>query len=309
MKILVTGAAGFIGSFCVRKLKRQGHEVVAIDNFSESHPDGVTSHCDVRDIHALYRLMKGCDAVMHFAAMASVPESIKDPQIYWSSNTLGTHTLIDVMVEADVNKLVFSSTAAVYAPCDGLLTESTPVGPITPYGTSKLASEFEIQDYSRAYELTSTIFRYLCVVGADQNGRMGENRLHETHLIASTLRAAKNGGEMKVCGIDFNTPDGTGIRDYVHVEDIVDAHILALNQEKCDTFVLGTGVGHSVLEVLDCCDKVTGIKTHRVITDRRPGDPARLVAVPDKAQRVLGWKAKKDLQSIVESSWKWENNK
>jgi UDP-glucose 4-epimerase len=319
MRILLTGGAGYIGSACLRWLARHGHEPFAYDNLSEGNRGAVpdADHRlivgDLADGDRLAAVMadRKIDAVMHFAALASVPDSIKDPQGYYTVNVLGTRNVLDAMLKAGVSRILFSSTAATYAfnvPMP--LREDSPQLPETPYGTTKLAAERMIKDYARAYNLGYAILRYFNASGADADGRHGEHHRKEGHLIPLTLMVALNQREkLLIYGDDWDTRDGTCIRDYVHTADLAQAHQLAveaLGPGVGLSYNLGSGQGTSILEVLRACEEVVGRPIQHEFAPRRPGDPATLVATPEKIREELGWSPRyPDIREIAETAWRW----
>jgi UDP-glucose-4-epimerase GalE len=281
--ILVLGGAGYIGSHAARALRRSGYEVV----------------------------LARVDAVMHFAAHAYVGESVENPRKYFQNNVLGALSLLNSTLDAGIRRFVFSSTCAVYGIPEQIpITEQTPREPVNPYGASKLFFENALEAYSRAYGLRSVSLRYFNAAGADESGEIGEIHEPETHLVPLALAASTaNGPDLQINGSDYATPDGTCVRDYVHVNDLADAHVRALQHlgKGGDSLAinLGTGRGHSVLEVIQAAENTTGRPVRRTIGPRRPGDPPVLVADPAKAQSVLGWAAKRNLADIVSSAWMW----
>lgn len=319
MRILMTGGAGYVGSACLRWLLKRGHDPVAYDNLTEGNvaavpdPDRRLIEGDILDPDGLIAAMTGggFDAVMHFAALAIVPESVTDPDRYWTTNVVGTLNVLNAMRAAGVPRIVFSSTAATYAFTDKMpLTEADLQDPQTPYGTSKLAAERLIADFSRAYDLGYAILRYFNASGADIDGGYGEDRRHETHLIPLVFAAALGHREaITVFGDDWPTPDGTCVRDYIHTQDLASAHercLEAIEPGLGRAYNLGSGVGCSVLDVIKAAEAVSGRSIPVRIGPRRPGDPAVLVASSEKIQRELGWSmTSSDLETIVESSWKW----
>ena len=319
MKILLTGGAGYIGSACLRWLLKHGHDPVAYDDMREGNagavPEGRLVVGDILDREKLTATLRDrkIDAVMHFAALASVPDSIADPDNYWEVNVVGTKRVLDAMRSAGVDKIVFSSTAATYAFGTPMpLTEDSPQNPETPYGTSKLAAERLIKDYARAYNLGYAIFRYFNASGADPDGNFGESRHVEGHLIPLTLLVAVGRREkLKVYGGDWDTRDGSCVRDYVHTEDLAQAHQLAVENIGPGVgrvYNLGSGLGASVLEVLHACEEVVGRPIAHEIVGRRPGDPATLIAPPHKIVRELGYAPKyNDIRQIVETAWRWHS--
>lgn len=320
MKILCTGGAGYVGSACLRWLLRSGHDPVAYDNLSEGNAASVPQDRlivgDLDDRAALTEAMvaRGAEAVMHFAALASVPESIERPDEYYRVNVVGTKNVLDAMREAGVARILFSSTAATYSFEESMpLTEASDQKPRVPYGTTKLAAERMIREYSRAYGMTHAILRYFNASGADPDGEFGEDRRHESHLIPLILYAAVGRRDkVKIFGSDWDTRDGTCVRDYVHTDDLAQAHQLAL--EALDdvedghglVYNLGNGTGNTVLEVLHACEDVVGRAIPHEMTDRRPGDPGVLIATPEKIIRELGWSPRfPDIRDIVATAWKW----
>jgi UDP-glucose 4-epimerase len=317
MNILLTGGAGYIGSATLRWLLKHGHHAVAYDNMAEGNaravPDGHLVEGDILDADRLAATLveHKVDAVMHFAALASVPLSIRDPESYWRVNVAGTKSVLDAMRRADVRRIVFSSTAATYAfGVDMPIRETTPQLPKTPYGTTKLAAEWLIRDYAQAYDLGYTILRYFNASGADPDGQFGEGRHVEGHLIPLTLMVAVGKREkLKIFGGDWDTPDGTCVRDYVHTDDLALAHQLAVEALEPGVgraYNLGSGTGTSILEVLRACERAVGRPIAHEVVDRRPGDPGTLIATPELIERELGWKPRyASIDSIVETAWRW----
>jgi UDP-glucose 4-epimerase len=320
VKILLTGGAGYIGSACLRWLLKQGHDPIAFDNMLEGNaaavPEGRLVVGDICDSALLTSTLKahGIEAVMHFAALASVPLSISNPESYWLANTVGTKSVLDSMRAANVSKIVFSSTAATYAfGVEMPIRETTPQIPETPYGTTKLAAEWMIKEYARAYGLSYTIFRYFNASGADPDGLFGESRHVEGHIIPLTLLVAVGRRDkLKIFGGDWETRDGTCVRDYVHTDDLAQAHQLAVEALKPGVgtdYNLGSGSGTTILEVLRACEKVVGRAIPHEIVGRRPGDPGTLIATPDKIVKELGWQPRyPDIDSIVETAWRWHRD-
>ncbi|WP_435022684.1 UDP-glucose 4-epimerase GalE (plasmid) [Tundrisphaera sp. TA3] len=319
MKILLTGGAGYIGSACLRSLLRNGHDPIAYDNMLEGNaaavPEGRLVVGDINDTDRLAATLKDhdIDAVMHFAALASVPLSIVDPDGYYTVNVLGTKSILDAMRRSEVSKIVFSSTAATYAfGVEMPIRETTPQLPETPYGTTKLAAERMIKEYARAYGLSYTIFRYFNASGADLDGNFGESRHVEGHIIPLTLMVATGRRDkLKIYGGDWDTCDGTCIRDYVHTDDLAQAHQLAvetLGPGVGREYNLGSGTGTSILEILRACEKAVGHPIAHEVVDRRPGDPGTLIATPEKAMAELGWAPRHDIDAIVSSAWKWHSS-
>jgi UDP-glucose 4-epimerase len=317
MRVLVTGGAGYVGSHAAKLLAEKGHHVVVIDNLAEGHRLAVGRLpivvADLLDRERLVSVMEEneIEAVIHFAALAYVGVSVREPAKYYQGNVVATLSLLDAMRAAKVDRIVFSSTCATYGiPQRVPINEDHPQAPISPYGFTKLVIERALADYSHAYGLGYAALRYFNASGAAADGSIGEDHDPETHLIPLVLQVVLGHREhVDVFGTDYPTPDGTCIRDYIHVDDLATAHLAAL--EKLEPRMelklnLGTGNGASVKEVVDVCRAVTGhaIPTREV--GRREGDPPALVADPSAAKRVLGWEAKfKDLRPIVESAWAW----
>ena len=315
--ILVTGGAGYIGSHCCRALLAAGYHPVTYDNFSTGHRHFVTGSLvvgDLMDKAALARAFAQHDvvAVMHFAASSLVGESVADPQKYYTNNVMGTLSLLDAMRQARCNRLVFSSTGAVYGNADSkALPESYPCAPINPYGASKCMIERILADYRGGHGLGSFCLRYFNASGADESGGIGEFRDNETHLIPRAMMALQGHvGDFAVFGDDYDTPDGTAIRDYIHVTDLAAAHLLALKLlmqgHSGGAFNLGTGAGFSVREILGAIAAETGRDVPHVVKPRRAGDPAYLVADPTAAREILKFRpAHSDLATIIRTAWAW----
>jgi UDP-glucose 4-epimerase len=313
MKILVVGGAGYIGSVCAELLLDEGHTVAVLDNLSEGHRSAVDSRAELIELdlgdreatfNALRRLRP--EAVMHFAASALVSESMDDPSKYFRNNIANGVNLLDSMVAANVRRLVFSSTCATFGPPECVpIDESCPQSPINPYGESKLAFERILRWYDEIHQLRFVSLRYFNAAGASE--RFGEDHRCETHLIPNVLKVALGSKSfIKIFGMDYDTPDGTCVRDYIHILDLSRAHILALAASGSAFYNLGTGGGTSVREVIDVCRKVTGKKIPIVERPRRPGDPPRLIASSEKIKRELGWSPRfQQLEVIIESAWKW----
>ena len=316
--ILIVGGAGYIGSHINKELNHQGYETIIFDNLSFGHPEfvkwGNFQEGDLGNIEEIRKLFKEypIDAVMHFAAFTYVGESVEDPQKYYLNNLRNTLNLLQVMLEEDVKYFVFSSTCATYGTPEEIpITENHPQNPINPYGKGKLMVEQILADYSMAYGLKYASLRYFNAAGADPETEIGELHQPETHLIPLILDVAMGKREkIQVYGTDYSTPDGTCIRDYIHVMDLADAHIKALEYlkkgGKSDVFNLGNGQGFSVREVIETSQKVTGktIKVEEV--ERREGDPPVLVGSSSKAQEILNWHPRyDDLAVIIETAWKW----
>ena len=316
--ILIVGGAGYIGSHVNKELNKRGYETVVFDNLSYGHEDfvkwGVFERGDLGNIEEIREVFSkySIEAVMHFAAFTYVGESVEDPQKYYLNNLRNTLNLLQVMLEFEVKKLVFSSTCATYgSPIEIPITEDHPQNPINPYGKGKFMVEKVLEDYSRAYDLRYASLRYFNAAGADPEGEVGELHDPETHLIPLILDAAAGKrDDIKIFGTDYDTPDGTCVRDYIHVTDLADAHIKALEYLKkggaSEFFNLGNGNGFSVREVIDVSREVTGKPIKAVEDERRPGDPPVLVGSSKKAQEILGWKPEyADIRKIVETAWKW----
>jgi len=313
MKILVVGGAGYIGSVCSELLLDEGHGVTIFDNLSEGHcraldPRAEFVEGDLVDRQSIEKTLakQRPDAVMHFAANALVGESMQNPSKYFRNNIANGLNLLDAIVAAGVGKIIFSSTCAIFGPPERLpIDETTPPRPINPYGESKLAFEKILRWYGEIHGLKFVSLRYFNAAGA--SAKFGEDHRVETHLIPNVLKVAL--GEkpsVEIFGTDYETPDGTCVRDYIHILDLARAHILALSSAKSDFYNLGTGGGASVREVIDSGRKVTGRKIDIVEKPRRPGDPPRLIASSEKITRELGWKPQfQSLDAIIESAWKW----
>ena len=317
--VLVAGGAGYIGSQVVLDLKEAGYHPVIVDNFVAGNRDiastlGVPVFEGALDDRSFVRsVLKETKpvAVMHFAAFAYVGESVLDPQKYYANNVVTTLALLEMMREARVNKFIFSSTCATYGTPERLpITEETPQNPINPYGFTKLAVERILRDFDVAYGMKSVVFRYFNASGAHPSGCIGERHDPESHLIPLAMYAAMGRGELSVFGDDYDTPDGTCVRDYIHVADISQAHILGLEDilknARSNVFNIGTGVGNSVLEVIRSVEKVSGTKVPYVMKPRRAGDPPRLVAAAEKLSRELGWKPRyTEIDEIIKTAWAW----
>lgn len=321
MNVLVVGGAGYIGSHTVRALEQCGHTCVVLDNLTYGHAEALAgSTTFVRgdilskdDLEAVFS-SHNIDAVIHFAAFAYVGESVAEPSKYYKNNVSGTMNLLDAMLNASVKKIVFSSTCATYGePQYTPIDEKHPQEPINPYGRSKLMVEQIFSDYEKAYGLRHISLRYFNAAGASLDGLIGESHEPETHLIPLVLKAIKGEREcVKVFGQDYDTPDGTCQRDYIHVEDLAEAHMLALG--KLDTYTgcinLGTGVPTSVKEIVKSAEEVTGLSCPVQPAPRRPGDPARLYAANALAEEILGWTPKHtSIETILRTAWQWEQNK
>ena len=315
MIVLVIGGAGYIGSHAARALSRAGHQVVIFDNLSTGYELLAAGfeliRGDILDPSALRQALPRVDAVMHFAAHAYVGESVTNPRKYFRNNVEGGLSLLNAMLETGVRKIIFSSTCAVYGePAKVPIDETTPRQPVNPYGVSKMFFEQALESYDRAYGLRFASLRYFNAAGADESGDIGELHKPETHLIPLALSAAAgSGAELQIFGSDYPTPDGTCIRDYVHVNDLANAHVKALEHlaagQPSLAVNLGTGAGYSVQEVISAVEQATGKTVPRKLAARRAGDPPALVANPAKAQRLLQWKATRGLREIVGTAWKW----
>jgi UDP-glucose 4-epimerase len=312
--ILVVGGAGYIGSHSAHALRRKGHEVIIYDNLSTGYAslaDGFELVIgDISDSNKLSPLLARVDAVMHFAAYAYVGESVENPRKYFQNNVLGSVALLNAVMDSSVRKFIFSSTCAVYGvPVKVPMAEDNPRLPVNPYGSSKLAFEFALESYARAYGLRFVAFRYFNASGADENGQIGEMHDPETHLIPAVFEAIKGKRPaLQIFGDDYPTPDGTCVRDYIHVSDLAEAHVLGLgciDRGESAALNLGTGQGYSVKEVISTIEKVTGRTVPWRMAPRRPGDPPALIADPSRAEKLLNWKAKRSLEDIVSTAWKW----
>lgn len=320
LRVLVTGGAGYIGSHAVRQLAQAGHDVWVYDNLSLGHraavPQGrliVGQLMDRPRIEASLREHR-IEAVMHFAAFAAVGESVADPAKYYQNNVVASLNLLEGMRAADVRKIVFSSTTATYGVPDQIpITEDEPQKPINPYGFGKLVIEHALADYAGAYGFAYAALRYFNAAGASPSGEIGEDHDPETHLIPIVLQVALGQrSHITVLGDDYPTPDGTCVRDYIHVDDLGRAHVAALQRLQAGEGMrlnLGTGRGYSVREVIEACRRVTGHAIPAEIGPRRPGDPPELVADSSRAQRELNWRCEyNDIESIVRTAWKWHSS-
>ncbi len=320
MRILVTGGAGYIGSHAVRRLQQDGHEVTVYDNLSCGHREAVSAEQlvvgDLLDGPLLSQTLKQrrIEAVMHFAALALVGESVTDPAKYYRNNVVGALTLFDAMRQADVWRFVFSSTTATYGEPEVMpITEKFRQDPINPYGFTKLVIEQTLADYAQAYGFGYVAFRYFNAAGASPSGDIGEDHQPESHLIPLVLQVALGQREqISIFGDDYPTPDGSCIRDYVHIDDLADAHARALERlqpGRGEAFNLGTGTGYSVLEVVEACRRVTGHKIPAVVGPRRAGDPPELRADASLAKEQLGWRPQYNaIEPIVETAWRWHQS-
>ena len=320
-RILVTGGAGYIGSHTTRVLLERGYDVTVVDDLSHGYRHNVAPErlrvMNIADTAALAALMreKSINAVIHFAAFIAVGESMVKPAMYFQNNAGGSLSLLTAMTEAGVRRLVFSSTAAVYGmPAASPITEELPYAPINPYGESKVMVEKMMHWFDAIHGLRGIALRYFNACGADSAGGLGEEHEPETHLIPLILRAVKTGKPVSIFGDDYPTPDGTCIRDYIHVLDLAEAHVAALESllagGSSDRFNAGTGRGHSVREVLRAVEAVTGQAVPHTVAPRREGDPPALVADSGKLQRTLGWRPRfTGLPGIVESAWEFEKTR
>ncbi|WP_330256746.1 UDP-glucose 4-epimerase GalE [Nocardia sp. NBC_00565] len=314
MKLLVTGGAGYVGGVCAQIVLEAGHEVVVVDDLSTGNAEGVPAGArfvqgDVAVAAPALLEAEPFDGVLHFAAQSLVGESVQQPEKYWQGNVVKTLELLEAMRRTGTPKLVFSSTAAVYGEPEQVpITEDAPPRPTNPYGASKLAIDHAITSYSIAHGLAATSLRYFNVAGA--YGGLGENRVVETHLIPLVLQVALGHRKaISVFGTDWPTADGTAVRDYIHIRDLAEAHLLALATAESGThriFNLGSGTGFSVREVISACERVTGLPITAQDAPRRPGDPATLIASSDRAIADLGWRPEhNDLDEIVSDAWEF----
>ena len=316
MIVLVVGGAGYIGSHTARALRGRGHEAIIYDNLStgyESLANGFPLIVgDISDPTKLRPGLQRVDAIMHFAASCYVGESVENPRKYFRNNVEASLALLNTAMDCGIRRFVFSSSCAVYGtPAKVPITEDLPRQPINPYGVSKLFVEQALEAYDRAYGLRYASLRYFNAAGADESGEIGELHDPETHLIPLALAATtESGPELKVFGDEYPTPDGTCIRDYIHVNDLAEAHVIALERLAKEAtscaLNLGTGTGNSVREVIHAVEQVTGKKVRQKVVVRREGDPPALVADPRRAEQVLSWKAKRSLLQIVETAWRWK---
>ena len=321
MKILVTGGAGYIGSHTVRKLKEADHDIVIFDNLSSGHVDAIKDFdlfigdlANKQDLEKVFSEHK-FDAVVHFAGSIEAGESMTDPKRFFDNNFVSGLNLLEAMLKHDVKKIVFSSTAAVYGQPKKMPIEETDLkNPTNVYGQTKLMFEQVLDAYDYAYGLKSVCLRYFNATGADPSGEIGPDHKNKTHLLTLTLLTALGKRDsIKIFGTDYPTKDGTGVRDYVHVNDLADAHVLALNflrkNNQSEKFNLGNEKGTSVREVIRLSKKITGIDFKVIEEPRRAGDPANLFASSQKAQKILGWKPQfPDMEQIIETAWNWHKN-
>jgi len=320
--ILIVGGAGYIGSHVNKELNKRGYETIVYDNLIYGHKEsvqcGIFEYGDLRDTYKLDEIFNkyNIEAVFHFAAFAYVGESVTNPSKYYRNNVSATINLLDVMVQHNVKYFVFSSTCATYGQPESMpITEDMPQKPINPYGASKLMVERILEDYETAYGLHSVALRYFNAAGDDPDGTIGESHTPETHIIPLILDAAMGTRKsIKVFGTDYDTKDGSCIRDYIHVLDLADAHIRALDymkkENKSERFNLGTSNGTSVLEMIEAAKRITGVDFTVEYDKRRPGDPAELIGSNVKAKEVLGWEPKySDIDTILETAWNWHQNR
>ena len=317
--MLVTGGAGYIGSHAVKALRRAGHEVVIYDNLSAGHRQAACGapliEGDIRDVDAVRRAIRdtGASAVMHFAAWLVVSDSVGDPVGYYNNNVSGALATLEAMVAEQCRRFVLSSTCAVYGePVETPLSERHPTSPINSYGQTKLAIEHALPHFERAYGLQSIRLRYFNAAGADPEGELGEDHTPEIHVIPRAFDAASGGAPLQIFGDDYPTPDGTCLRDYVHVSDLADAHVLALHRLESGggsaTYNLGTERPSSVLDIIRVVEQVTGTRVARESAPRRPGDPAVLYASAARIRSELGWTPRRPaLETIVADAWRWHS--
>ena len=321
MKILITGGAGYIGSHTNRMLNDYGYETVILDDLSDGHKQAVVSgkliEGNFGDKYLLDKLMQEhqFDAVFHFGAFASVPDSVTRPSRYYRNNVTNMQTLLDACVGHDIENFIFSSSASTFGnPIETPMTEEHPQFPINPYGMTKLIGEKMLADYDRAYGLKSCSFRYFCAAGDSKDGLIGEAHNPETHLIPVMIKAALSEKPFEVFGSDYDTRDGSCIRDFIHVLDIAKAHILGLewirNNKKSNDFNLGSSKGFTVLEMINTLEKVSGKSVPYKLSSRREGDPPVLVASNNKARDVLKWTPHHSgIEEILQDAWNWETNR
>ena len=314
MVVLVVGGAGYIGSHTAHALRSNGHEVIVYDNLSTGHASLAAEFelivGEAADSAKLKKILPQVDAVMHFAASAYVGESMLHPRKYFENNVRSGLALLHAVLDSPVRKFVFSSSCAVYGIPEMLpITEVCPRLPVNPYGASKLALELALEAYDRAYNLRFVAFRYFNAAGADEQARVGELHFPETHLIPCAFEALTGSRDMvEIFGHDYPTADGTCVRDYIHVSDLAEAHVRGLEYLEEGESVelnLGTGSGYSVKEVISTIERTTGRSLPTHLAARRAGDPAELVANPSRAEKLLQWKARRSLEEIVSSAWRW----
>ena len=314
MAVLVIGGAGYIGSHTAQVLRNRGYDVIIYDNLSTGYKELAEGFelvvGDFADKTKINVLLRRCEAVMFFAAHASVGESVENPKKYYHNNVTSAISLLDCVLDSRIRKFIFSSTAAVYGnPAQIPITEASPKQPVNPYGATKLAFENALEAYSTAYGLKYVSFRYFNAAGADDGGDIGEMHDPESHLIPIIFQAIQGKrAALTIYGDDYPTSDGTCIRDYIHVNDLAEAHVLGLEYLSKSNSVamnLGTGQGYSVKQVVEAVEHITGHTVPTQIGARRPGDPAELVADPSVAERTLKWKAQRSLENIIATAWKW----
>lgn len=330
MIVMVTGGNGYIGSHCVTNLLENGYDVLSLDNFTTGHKEvsetfstlnskGKFLNCisgDLLDSILLNEIFDKYDikAIFHFAGLSQIDESIKEPEKYYHNNVIGTINLLNSMIAHNVRYIIFSSTAAIYGEPSYLpIDEKHPKEPINPYGYTKLEIEKKMDEYDKKYGLKSVRLRYFNVAGADSHCRVGEWHDHETHLIPNIIKSIIEKKIFSIFGNDYPTRDGTCERDYINVEDLVDAHILSLkylmNGGNTDSFNLGTGQGSTIMEIMNGCEKITGKKIKCVIEKRREGDVAKLICDGTKAKNVLGWIPKRSLNDSIRTAYLWEKKR
>lgn len=320
MTILVSGGAGYIGSCCARMLSDAGYDVIVVDNLSKGHAEAV-GKCrlyvgDIGDDAFMDKVLteNKIDGVMHFAAYSLVGESMQKPLMYYENNVGQSMRFFGSLMRHDVTNLVFSSTAATYGMAETMpITEDTPTNPINTYGETKLSIEKMLKWFNTAYGFRYTVLRYFNVAGAHKSGEIGEAHNPETHLIPIVLQAAAGKrDQLKIFGGDYPTKDGTNVRDYIHVMDLIEAHMLAYERMtktgEGGTFNLGSGGGYSNLEIVETARRITGKPIPLEITDRRPGDPPTLIASSARAEEILGWKRRNGIDEIIEDAWRWHTN-
>jgi UDP-glucose-4-epimerase GalE len=318
--VLVTGGAGYIGSHAVKAIRAAGHQAVIYDNLSAGHREAALGapliEGDIRDVDAVRRAIResGAGAVMHFAAWLSVPDSVRDPVGYYRNNVLGTLGTLEAMATEGCSHFVFSSTCATYGePIETPIRETHPTAPINSYGQTKLAIEHALPHFERAYGIRSIRLRYFNAAGADPDGELGEDHAPEIHVIPRALEAARQGTPLDIFGEDYPTPDGTCLRDYIHVLDLADAHLRALAWLRqggaSGTYNVGTEQPTSVKDVINAVERVTGRAVKRRSAPRRPGDPAALYASAERIRTDLGWRpTRADIDTIVADAWRWHSS-
>ena len=316
-EILVAGGAGYVGSHTIIKLLQEGYKPVIVDNLSTGHQKAVLGgtfyECDISNKKEMLKILSqhNIDAVMHFSANCYVGESVVNPHKYFKNNVANTIALLDVMIEAEIKKFILSSTAATYGnPVHIPIDESHPQVPCNPYGLSKLLIEQMVTNYEKAYGIKHIYLRYFNAAGADHDGRIGEDHYPETHIIPLLILTAMGiKKQFTILGTDYDTKDGTCIRDYVHVMDIADAHVKAYeylsNKKESNQFNLGTSVGYSVKEIIKKVEDITGKKIPVEYAERREGDPSVLIASSKKAKEILEWSPRHNIDHMIESAWKW----